>query len=201
MFSILKDCFTSPAGSFGFVFGIFVIIVWSVHWVTKKVGKITNDHGSISGTVTKMEAHMDEVRRDLSFLKGSIDVFRKDSPALAKSHSPVSLTDIGMTISIELGAETIIARNWDKIFADLEKNICNKNAYDIQQYCLEMVAVEPERFIGIADLNTLKEYAYKKGNSLQYYSPIFGILIRDKYLQLKGIKVSEVDLHDPNKKE
>ncbi len=207
----IKLILGSPFGSFGFIVSVLLGCGWLIHYVTKKTTQFTSKHdslkdnvnninGSLSGSITKIDNHIDEIRRDLSYLKGSIDIFKRDSPSVAKSHSPVSLTEIGEQLKAELKAEEVIKRNWEKIFADLEKNICNKNAYDIQQYCLEMSAVEPERFLGKLDLDNLKQFAYQKGNLLQYYSPIFGIIIRDKYLEIKGINVSDVDLHDPTHK-
>jgi hypothetical protein len=198
MIDLIKQALSSPAGSFGFVFSILILAFLIVHWVTKKVTCITKDHSVLSEHVKIISSNIHEIGRDISYLKGNIDILNK--PNLAQSHSPISLTEIGKTLSEELQAEKMIIRNWDKIFADLEKNICNKNAYDIQQYCIETAAVETERFLDKSDLEKLKEYAYIKGNPLQYYSPIFGIIIRDKYLEIKGIKVSEVDKYDPNKK-
>jgi hypothetical protein len=76
-------------------------------------------------------------------------------------------------------------------------NVGNKNAYDIQEYCNMTAAVELEKFISNEDIENLKQFAYKEGNPLMYYSTIFAILIRDKYLSIKGIDVSDVDKNDP----
>ena len=84
-----------------------------------------------------------------------------------------------------------------KIFKNLVSSIFDKNAYDIQQYCIETAAVEPEKFFAKADLDKLKQFAFNQGNPFQYYSSMFGIIIRDKYLQIKGISISEVDINDP----
>lgn len=92
----------------------------------------------------------------------------------------------------------MIANNWDIIYKNLEENICDKNAYDIQEYCMRTAAVELDKFLRKEDINFIKQYAYKEGQSLAYYAPIFGIIIRDKYLQIKGINSSEIDKHNPN---
>jgi len=75
--------------------------------------------------------------------------------------------------------------------------ISDKNAYDIQQFCIEGVSVEPEKFIDSAGLTTIKNYAFKQGNPLQLYTRMIGVIIRDKYLKIKGISIDEIDKHDP----
>jgi hypothetical protein len=183
-----------------------VLAFWLVHWVTKKVTTINNSHDGISKKIDKVEANVDDMRKDLSYVKGSLDIvketlniFRNGISPLVESCSPVSLTQRGKEISKELNAEDIICRNWTKIYDNLEENICNKNAYDIQQYCLYTAAVELEKFISKEDIDFLKKIAYQQGNPLLYYSSVFGIIIRDKYLSIKGINMSEVDKHDPNR--
>lgn len=197
MIDVLKDALKSPAGSFSFIFALMVLAFWLVHFVTKKITEINAGHSTLDKSVNKIETHVDEIRKDMSFLKGSIEILKRGAEPVVKSHSPVSITESGLKMAKDFEPEMMITRNWSNIFADLEKNICDKNAYDIQQYCIETASVEPERFLESSDLKKMKEYAYIKGNPLQYYMPIFGVLIRDKYLELKGIKVSEIDKYDP----
>ena len=196
----IKLILSSPAGSFGFVFGIMLLSGWIIFYVTRKVTEITSDHGVLTKSSNKLDTHIDEIRKDLSFVKGSLAVIQSGAAQPTKSHSPVSLTEKGVEIATDLKVEDVIFRNWDKIILELEKNLSNKNAYDIQQYCIETAGVEPEKFFAEKDLNEIKAYAFKNGNNLFYYSGVFGVLIRDKYLKIKGIDVSEVDANDPNKK-
>lgn len=209
--SILQMLLGSPAGSFAFVLAFILLALWLVHWVTKKITRIqtTNEMLEKENTKTceKLEKHaekvdknMDEIRRDISFLKAMVDVYNRPTPpeALAKSHSPVSLTEKGKEVSENLGAEEMIAKNWEKIFNILEKDVCDKNAYDIQEYCIETSIVELDKFIDAASIEKVKLYAYKAGQPIAYYAPIFGISIRDRYLAEKGISVEEVDKNNPH---
>ena len=152
-----------------------------------------------------MENNIDEIRRDISNLKGTIDNMRvnlsvllNQKPPIAKSKSPISLTDEGVRISKELGADEIIEKNWYKISDDLQKNITNKNAYDIQKYCFDTVDLNIGKFISDDDILQIKEYAFKDGSPLLYYSPIFAIKIRDRYFDETGININEVDNNVPN---
>ena len=115
-----------------------------------------------------------------------IDLLRYILLSLAKSKSPISLTELGIEVSERLKAQDMIFRNWDKIYADLESNVAEKSSYDIQQYCIETATIELSRFINESDLEKVKLYAFNEGKPLAYYAPVFGILIRDKYFEIKG---------------
>lgn len=75
----------------------------------------------------------------------------------------------------------------------MEAELTGKTPYDIQQYCLEEVSVQPERFFLKEDLDTIKEYAYCHGRPVELYTRMIGILIRDAYLRHKDIDISEID--------
>ena len=199
MIEIIKTALTSPAGSFGFIFGILCLLFWSIHYVTKHITRIKTSHDTLDGSVGKIDKHIDEIRRDLSYLKGSIDVYKSSAEPLTKAHSPISLTQKGMAVATELNAVEIIARNWDNIYGNLEENVRNKNAYDIQEYCLMTAFVDPDNFFEKSDIDTIKQYAFIHGAPLQEYTRLIGVLIRDKYLELKGINISEIDKHAPQK--
>lgn len=201
----------SPAGSFGSVFALFALAFWLVHWITKKVTSIENSHGNlkdsndktntkIDSLCEKQDKNMEEIRKDIAFLKAMADIF-KSNPAhqIAQSHSPISLTEYGNTVALELDADNSIERNWEKIKANLEKNVSDKNAYDIQQYCIETSVVDLSVFLDIDTISAIKKKAYNEGKPLAYYSPVYGIKIRDRYLKEKGISSNEIDLNDPAK--
>lgn len=169
---------------------------------SEKLEKLTESTSEkLEKHAERVDKNMDEIRRDISYLKAMLDIYNRTIPAdaLAQAHSPVSLTPLGIQVANELGADDMIARNWDKIFQTLENEVCNKNAYDIQAYCLETATVELEKFLDNDSIEKIKLVAYKAGKALAYYAPVFGIKIRDKYLQIKGISVDEVDKNDPSR--
>ena len=209
MLNLVKDIITSPAGSFASVFSLFALAFWLVHWITKKITTIDDSHSNIKKTndettqkidkyCDKQDRNMDEIRKDIAFLKAMIDVFKASpSQQVAQSHSPISLTDYGLQIAAELNADEIIARNWERIMDDLELNVKDKNAYDIQQYCIETTTVDLSRFIDQDSINAVKLKAYNEGRPIAFYAPVFGIKIRDRYLKEKGMSVEEIDKHSP----
>lgn len=193
--SIIREILASPAGSFAFVFGLLCFSGWLIHYVTKKTTSINTEHSTLKESTKKIESFIDELRKDMAYIKGTIEL-KND---LAQSHSPVSLTQKGKEVCDEIGAEEIVANNWSKIKNTLNNEVHNKNAYDIQQYCIETAAVEPEKFFNNTDLEKIKLFAFKKGKSFQYFSMVFAIIIRDKFFAEKGIDTNDVDKHDPRK--
>lgn len=197
-FNVIKEIISSPGGSFASVFSFLSLIFWLIYFVTKNITKFNTEKGIINNSIGKMETNIDSIRSDLSYLKGTIDIIKSNSNPLAKSNSPVSLTELGLKVAEDLKAEDLIAHNWEKIIKTLDTEISDKNAYDIQEYCKQTAAVQLEKFLNADDINKIKEYAYKQGNNLYYYSIIFALLIRDKYFKYKGINLDDIDKHSPN---
>lgn len=206
IFEFIKELLATDGGSFAFVAILLCLAFYLTHWVTKKITEITASHRNIEKEnekiaeniekiSEKISNNIDEIRRDISFLKGVNDLYEKDK--FAKSHSPISLTELGEKVSKEIGVDDMIQRNWNAIVNDIDKNAEGKSAYDIQQYCIETTVVEPERFLLPEDIKKLKDYAYNQGRPIVAFAQIFAITIRDKYLKEKGINIEEIDKTTP----
>lgn len=192
MIELIRGILTSDAGSFAFVVSLMLLAFWLVYFITRKVTLMNADHSTLAKSVSGIEGTVDEMRRDLAYLKGSLDIL-KAPEQLLKAHSPISLTDEGKRVAGELGAEAMISRNWQHVLAIMDVDLAGKTPYDIQQYCLEEVSVQPERFFLKEDLDTIKKYAYSHGRPVELYTRMIGILIRDAYLKYRDIDISEVD--------
>lgn len=180
MLDLLRDVLKSDVGSFSFIFGLLVLCFWGV----RKITIITFNHDVLTKNTEKTERHIDEMRKDLSYLRGNIDIaLQGRGHQLTKAHSPISLTPEGEKVASELGAAEMIDRNWSEIQKYLDKKIRYKNPYDIQQECMYLVAVEPDNFFTHSDLAKIKQYAYNNGKFYRYYSDMFAIIIRDRYLK------------------
>jgi hypothetical protein len=144
---------------------------------------------------------IENIRTDLALIKGTLQAALSGSniDALIQSKSPISLNDLGRELAERMDLETRISNNWGKIYEFLDNNLQSKNAYDIQQFCIETASVFPERFFSDEDVEFLKNFAYKEGRPLVYYGGMIGIMIRDSYFKSKGIDVSEVDKCNPAK--
>lgn len=219
-----EELFNFVSATFGIstatALAIILLALWLTHYITKKVTTIRCEHSLITDghkkhdekisalndeigyckaalkTFENVDRNLDEIRRDLSYLKGTIDIIRGGSNPLMASHSPVRLTNEGEKVARELRADEIVTANWD-IISERLKAINERSPYDIQQFCLESVSVEPELYFSRESLATIKDYAFSKGQPLQLYLRVIGLVIRDKYLSQLGIPLSRIDDH-PN---
>lgn len=73
----------------------------------------------------------------------------------------------------------------------IDENVKDKNAYDVDQFCLEHAVVFPERFLSKEEVNVLKDDAYKEGLSLTSYMRVIAVLSRDRYLSAHDIEVPD----------
>lgn len=198
MFDVLREVLQSPEGSFSFILGIMILAGWLIYFITKKVTEITTNHSAfvkrMDKTDERLDRNFDEIRTDISFIKGTLEVINSQSPYTQRK-SPISLTPKGENTAKELKADEIINKNWSKIKENIAKGAKENNAYDIQDYCMTIAIGQPEVFLEKEDLDSIKEYAFQHGRPLQMYMQIIGILIRDKYFSENGIDAAEADKH------
>lgn len=189
MWDIIKSIIASPAGSFGFVVGVLFL----AGWIIAKISKVVTIANMKSQNVDKLENNLDTIKQDIQVIKATLDVMQSGKSSLTKSHSPVSLTSLGEDIAKQMGIYDMIARNWPMIYDNLVKNVSSKNAYDVQQYCINTATVSLEKFFCPEDVDRIKMFAYNNGNPIAYYGSMIGVIIRDKYFEVVGIDVKEVD--------
>lgn len=197
--------FLSPFGSLGSVFALFALAFYLVHWITKKITKITTEHNAVceghrsveaklEKTIDKSESKFDSIKTDIAIIKASLQI----SNPLTQSHSPIGLSALGVRVARELSAQEKIEANWDRIEPIINEGTKSKNAYDIQQFCIEKAIVSPEMFFDEKSLEEIKNYAYKEGKPLSNYTNMLGVMIRDEFFKRKGINIDEIDKHDPS---
>ncbi len=186
--------------SFAVACVVFLLVIWLTHYVTKKVTEIKASHNEIANGLEKSEKHIDEMRRDISYIKGTLDIIKSGNSPLMQSHSPISLTEEGVAVAKELDADRLITLNWERIKGELIK-LGQANAYDIQQYCIETADVDAHLFFDSATLDKIKTYAYEKGKPVQLYLRLLGVIIRDKFFQEQGIPLSRIDETAPQSQE
>ena len=183
-YKLLQDILGSEFGSFAFVLSILLFIGWTIHristfiatWKVKEKG------------VDKLDEKVDKITSDLLFIKNQLNILNVNSPgSLIQSHSPISLTQAGNDVAQRMKIRDIISNNWDRIEKMLE-NIGTNNAYDIQQYCIEVATVAMDKLFSEEDMKKIKTFAYNEGKPLAYYGGMIGVIIRDKYFEIKGIK-------------
>lgn len=134
--TVIRDILGSPAGSFAFVAGILYLS----GWVIAKISSVSTDWQARKAGIDKLENKVDSISTDLQFIKATLEVmqnFAPDSKKYTKSHSPVSLTPLGQDVAKRMNIEQRVAENWEKIWTLIDNSAIDKNAYDIQQFCIE----------------------------------------------------------------
>lgn len=150
--------------------------------------------------VDKLEDKINDLGSGMSYIKSQLNMISETLGGnFIQSHSPISLNELGKKVAEELNVSEMIDSNWDKISAYLDANLKSKNAYDIQQYCVQTATISLESFLDDKDIDRVKLHAYNLGKHMFMYGNMIGVLIRDKYFEQKGINTTLVDECDPNK--
>ncbi len=136
------------------------------------------------------------IKDSLATIKATTDLLYQAHLTTVKSHSPISLTQKGIDIAKTLVIEQKVANHWDVIRNEIEKRNPS-NPYDIQMISMEISRKCFEKVFSLEEQEELKLYAYKSGINLLEIFPIVGVIIRDKFLEYKGIPVDEIDVHKP----
>lgn len=193
---MLKEILTSNGGAFAVVFAV----LYAVGQLLMKFSEWRVKAEEVAKKGEKFEDKVDAIMSDMHYIKGTLDLLKNGMPnALTQAHSPVSLTPKGKEVADQMGVAEMVARNWDKIETLIDAKVVFKNAYDIQQFCIEKATVALESFFCAQDVNNIKKFAYDNGQPLALYGSMIGVIIRDKYFEVKKIPLEKVDETDPNK--
>lgn len=159
------------------------------------------EHRNAENRMTKVETSMEYLQKSLdSLTKGLQGNKGIIIDPYSLNHSPLSITPKGREMMARLGVEDMFNRNWERIDRYIDENVKDKNAYDVDQFCLEHAVVFPEKFLKKEEVNILKDDAYKEGLSLTSYMRVIAVLSRDKYLAAHNIEVpaqEEKDIEEP----
>lgn len=115
---------------------------------------------------------------------------------LVQSQSPISLTDLGKTISEKIQVEKILGRNLSQLSSAVDAK-GPKNAYDIQMASMQVAKEKMLSLLNESELALIKQEAFQRGIVVEDMADIFGVLLRNHILQQKGLPIAEVDQHEP----
>ena len=133
-----------------------------------------------------LKAFMTEIRAELSRIHSRIDdIFGKlGGPATVKTASPITLTDLGRSIS-----ETLEASAWAADRAEeLSDRIANSPAYDIQELAFQYV----ERYVPDNALEEkIKQCAYENGLRRKQVLDVLAMELRARPLRLRQLDLPD----------
>lgn len=171
------------------VFVLFLILA-IVCYVVYKLGTWTEKFKFHDDKMVKF----DDMNEKIISLKTKIDlIYQFTNPnAPTKSQSPISLTPVGLKISENIGATNIFEKHKEKLLNAVDSK-CPKTAYDIQFVSFEVAKNDMINFLDEQDLLVVKNEAYNRGILVEDVMGVFGVLLRNEILKIKGIPLAEVD--------
>lgn len=209
---LLSEILKSDAGSFSFIFlllGGVGFLIWKVsHFHTKYEdldkmekrfdNKFNQMEDKFEKKFDRIEGKFADIKDDLSIIKAFIELQKDKANPLAQRQSPIRLTQAGIEVEKDIKAKDLVDKYWNDIINKVNKKLNNNcNPYDIQVASFE-VGDTYQSFVSDKELDTIKLHAYNHGYDLGVYELLFGIIIRDKVLEERGINTDEIDNHDPN---
>lgn len=149
--------------------------------------------GKHDSAVARIERSVEYLTEEI---RNAMNVFQKQNirtDGFTQTQSPLSITPAGWEMVKRLGLDNMFNDNWGRIKELIDKGVEDKNAYDINNFCIEQSVVFPERFLSDADIAVLKNDAYLKGLTLASYMKVVAVMARDKYFAENGIDVDDLD--------
>ena len=143
-----------------------------------KFGKLIQRIDTIENDVKGLKEKTDELKNDISNIRGSFDAYEK--MRLVQKGSPIILTEHGKELLEKSGGQEYINMHADDLYKKFE-NI--DNAFDIQEKARNIIRDEAEN----KDFSVIKEYLYREGMSFDDLTLVMGIKLRDMVLHKKGM--------------
>lgn len=143
----------------------------------------------------KLEEHglaVQSLKTSIEYLNKNLERINSQlsnsNAAFTQQHSPLSITQRGWEVVRKLGMEKMFTDNWPRIRQMIDTDVKSKNAYDINEYCIQHAVVYPEKFLRQDEIDVLKNDAYTQGLALMDYMKIIAVMARDKYFEENNIK-------------
>lgn len=181
------------------VFTLLAILA-AAFWAIYKLGGINKMFGDFKDKNKELDSNIGGIKDVLATIKATTDLLYQAHIQTIKSNSPISLSPIGVTYSAELKIENKVTNHWIEIKQEIGKK-SPSNPYDVQVVAMEISRNCFEALFSDEEKNQIKLYAYKNGINLLQILPIIGVIIRDKYLQEKGISIDQIDQHSARQSE
>ena len=169
---------------------LVTMLVIRVNRTKKRVDGIEKVIDGIQKAIQKMASEI-----------SSLKFFLRRGRSYTERLSPVALSKEGKEVAESLSLESIVSDNWKDIRSRLTKKqeeAEDDTPYTLQTVCFE-IAEEYSNFLKKEELEKVKTFAYHEGVDISSFSPIFAIIIRDKYFAEKGMNVSNANKAQPQK--
>lgn len=177
------------------IVGIVLVSIWchTIYLKVKKIDELPCDKhqdkmATHDNAVTRIETAITYLTKEID---NAISTFQRQNiktDGFTQTHSPLSITEQGWEMVRRLGLEEMFEDNWPRIKELINGGVPNKNAYDIDDFCIKTAVVFPEKFLSGANIAVLKDDAFKNGLTLTSYMKVVAVMARDRYFKENGMK-------------
>ena len=159
----------------------------------------------VSGLVERFKHHGDKLTelgglaKDVTILTTKVDlIYQHTLPVTMRptaAHSPISLTDVGHAIAVNIKAKEILTKYRTQLCAAVDAS-SPKNAYDIQMAAMKVSREKLITFLNDVEISQVKQEAFSRGLLAEDVLSVVGVLLRDDILTERKLPVSDVDKHE-----
>ena len=178
---------------------VLISILFIVFWLLYKSGGWVKSYNDFEGKSEKFDNKIDLIKESIFKVQATTDLLYQAHLSTVKAHSPISLTERGKKIAIDISAEIKVNNHWDAIKREVDRKD-PANPYDIQTVSMDIARNCFEKIFTVQEQNEIKTYAYGIGMNLLEIYPILGVIIRYRVFKEDDIQPEEVDKHTPVKK-
>lgn len=177
------------------IVGIVFVSIWcyKVYSKVKKIDDLPCDkhHDKMAmhdNAVTRIETAIIYLTKEID---NAMVIFQQQNiktDGFTQTHSPLSITEHGWKMVERLGLKKMFDDNWPRIKALIDDGVADKNAYDIDDFCIKTAVVFPEKFLSEGNIAVLKDDAFKNGLTLTAYMKVVAVMARDRYFKESGME-------------
>lgn len=158
----------------------FLVILLYVGKYREKVDRLDKEND-------KLNQQFLNISSKLSKIEGILEISRMVSPYV-QSKSPLGLTEKGKALLIDSKGKDYIDLRKNEFLKEI-KSKNPKTAYDVQ----EMSKLVIKSRTKCDEFNSLKDFAFRKGLSIDVILDVLGIYLRDIVLKELGFKDSDIE--------
>lgn len=149
--------------------------------------------GRHDNAVARIETSIEFLTKEIH---DAMSIFQQQhikTDGFTQTHSPLSITKQGWEMVERLGVRKMFDDNWSRIKELIDNGVADKNAYDIDDFCIKQAVVFPEKFLSNENISVLKDDAFKNGLTLTSYMKVIAVMARDEYFKVNGIKIDDME--------
>lgn len=179
------------------IVGGIALVVWchNVYLKVKRMDNLPCDRQKEKmalhdNTLTKLETSIEYLTKEIDAAIRAFQGQNIKTDSFTQTNSPLSINDTGKQMMERVGLEDMFNKNWGSIKEFIDGNVKDKNAYDINAFCVQNAVVFPDKFMSEDDLKVLKADAYNTGVPLASYMKVVAVLSRDRYFEENHIETN-----------